>query len=189
MAHPLCAKCQQLSFKLHVTAACQSLGCNVKEYTYVDLHSEVIAHQATLSDLEESANHGCHLCTLLSTGLHSASRIPADHRDRFQNGVFLFLECETTGFWQIDETLTAACGHVMATFPSQMSLRYGAMTLNSLRRFLESLSMNSDKLNPGRCVFVATVMRLDQGPVRRVARSYLVTVYEVRTPRVPHALP
>jgi hypothetical protein len=145
MAHPLCAKCQQLSFKLHVTAACQSLGCNVKEYTYVDLHSEVIAHQATLSDLEESANHGCHLCTLLSTGLHSASRIPADHRDRFQNGVFLFLECETTGFWQIDETLTAACGRVMATFPianvsevrcndSEFLKKVPRITVNELRQ-------------------------------------------------------
>jgi hypothetical protein len=122
MAHQLCYTCQNLSFKLHLRGDCKSLNCKVSDDTFIDLHSELVLHSSNMDELDAAAARGCHLCSLLSVGLHSASRIPTNlslwksHRVS-RESVHIFFTCSTSNIWEIFEEIIAICGDIVTSFP------------------------------------------------------------------------
>jgi hypothetical protein len=115
MGHKLCPRCQHLSFRLHLQD-CKSLACKVMDLTTCALHSEMIFHSPSLTDLDQSASNGCHLCSLRSIGLLSASRIPTTYAGKPQEGVHVFFKSRTTNPWDIHEKLIAICGDIITAF-------------------------------------------------------------------------
>lgn len=112
----LCSQCQALSFKLHLREDCESLNCHVEDFTSVSLHSELLLHFSSMVELETSAGKGCHLCSLLTVGLQSASRIPTNRNAESRAGVYICFECETTNPHRATERLIATCGPVVTQF-------------------------------------------------------------------------
>jgi len=92
--HNLCGACSRITFTLHISDACESLGCKYERFnqTYkpvtkrrftgkddIQTHSETFLHSPTLEDFEFSARAGCHLCTIMLFALdHSHTQVPID---------------------------------------------------------------------------------------------------------------
>jgi hypothetical protein len=70
MAHQLCRRCQQLSFKLHLRADCESLSCKVSDDTYVHLHSELVLHSSSMGELDAPTSPGRILRAITQTEHH-----------------------------------------------------------------------------------------------------------------------
>jgi hypothetical protein len=83
--HSLCDLCAKIRFTLHSPTACAALRCpyNAGDENFKPLarrrasssddvhdHSEILQHAPSITELEASAQNGCHLCTLLLFALN-----------------------------------------------------------------------------------------------------------------------
>jgi hypothetical protein len=118
MAHQLCQRCQQLQFVLHEATSCAALHCTViaSRPNLTPLHSALIEHYPSFEELEKSSRQGCHLCSLITAGLHSKISASSTCMNEENIAVRLAFECYTGGAYDVREQLIAICGQTIAEF-------------------------------------------------------------------------